>query len=95
LLFSPAVRVFRRLGGRYWLQRQVNRNRRSDGWKFPDGSSGPFGDKLPGRWLSYDELHATYEEFLRLRRELPRSVSWVADGLPSFPFWTDFHARPD
>jgi len=92
---NPAVRVFRRLGGRYWLQRQVNRNRRSDGWEFPDGSSGPFGDKLPGRWLSYDELHATYEEFLRLRRERPRSVSWVADGLPSFPFWTDFHARSD
>lgn len=94
---NPAVRVFRKLGGRNWLERQVNRNRRIDGWQFPEGSSGPFGDKLPGRWLSYDELHATYEEFLRLRRERPRSVSWVHEGFSSFPFpfWTDFHARSD
>jgi hypothetical protein len=35
-----------RLGGRRWLQRQLNHLRTYDGWMFPPGSSGPFGDDL-------------------------------------------------
>lgn len=85
---NPAVRVLRKLGGRNWLERQVNRNRTIDGWQFSGNSSGPFGDELPGGWLSYDELHATYEEGLRLHRDRPHD-------LPAFPVWADFHARSD
>ena len=46
------IRVFRKLGGRYWIQRHFNRLRTRNGWVFPVGSSGPFGDELLGRWLS-------------------------------------------
>jgi FkbM family methyltransferase len=89
------VRVFRRLGGRRWIQRQLERLRARDGWVFPVGSSGPYGDDLPGRWLSGEELLATAQEFLRLRRNAPQSLLWAPAGLGSNPFWTDLHARSD
>jgi hypothetical protein len=71
---NPLIRAFRKLGGRHWIERQFNRIRTRDGWLFPHGSSGPFGDDLPGRWLSYDELSDTYSRFLRLRRQSPDEV---------------------
>jgi FkbM family methyltransferase len=89
------VRVFRRLGGRRWIQRQFDRLRTHDGWIFPAGSSGPFGDELRGRWLSHEELCATAREFLRLRQEDPRTLLWASAGLGSSPFWADLHARSD
>ena len=66
-----------------------------DGWLFLQGSSGPFGDELPGRWLTYDELCATFDELLRLRRESPQSLLWAPGGVLSNPFWVDLHARRD
>jgi hypothetical protein len=72
---------------------QFNRIRTRDGWLFPYGSSGPFGDDLLGRWLSYDELGETYSEFLRLRQKSPRSLLWAPKGLLSNPFSVDLHAR--
>jgi hypothetical protein len=89
------VCVFRRLGGRRWIQRQFDRLRTHDGWIFPAGSSGPFGDELRGRWLSHEELCATAREFLRLRQEDPRTLLWASAGLGSNPFWADLHARSD
>jgi FkbM family methyltransferase len=64
------VRVFRRLGGRRWIQRQFDRLRTHDGWIFPAGSSGPFGDELRGRWLSHEELYATAREFCGCARKI-------------------------
>jgi len=92
---NPLIRVFRKLGGRHWIERELNRSRTRDGWLFPDGSSGPFGDELLGRWLSYDELGKTLDEFLRLRQESPRSLLWAPEGILSNPFWVDLHARRD
>jgi FkbM family methyltransferase len=92
---NTLVRAFRRLGGRRWLQRQLNHLRTYDGWMFPPGSSGPFGDDLPGRWLSYEELHITTEAFARMRQDDPRAVLWASPGLESNPFWADLHARSD
>jgi FkbM family methyltransferase len=92
------VRVFRRLGGRRWIQRQFDRLRTHDGWMFPAGSSGPFGDELRGRWLGPEELHTTAREFLRLRQEAPQTLSWALAGLaanPANPFWADLHARSE
>ncbi|MBC7927486.1 MAG: FkbM family methyltransferase, partial [Bryobacteraceae bacterium] len=59
------VRVFRRLGGRKWLEHLENQARRLGGWVFPHGSSGPFGGDLLGRWLEYDEMRETYESHCR------------------------------
>src|SRR5262245_36254372 len=83
------------LGGRRWIQRQFDRVRTYDGWTFPAGSSGPFGDDLLGRWLSHDELCATAQEFLRLRQEAPQNLLWASAGLGTNPFWADLHARSD
>jgi hypothetical protein len=89
---NPLIRAWRKLGGRHWIERQFNRIRTRDGWVFPHGSSGPFGDDLLGRWLSYDELSETYSQFLRLRREAPRSLLWAPEGILSNPFFVDLHA---
>jgi len=105
---NPLIRAWRKLGGRHWIQWQFNRTRTSDGWVFPEGSSGPFGDELLGRWLSYDELGKTLGEFLRLRQESPGRLLWAPEGIFavrsvcgsrsvewSNPFWVDLHARRD
>ena len=92
---NTPIRVFRKLGGGYWIQRQFNRLRTRNGWVFPAGSSGPFGDELLGRWLSYEELCKTAREFLRLRQEAPQTLLWASEGLGSNPFWADLHARSD
>jgi hypothetical protein len=89
------IRVFRKLGGRYWIQRHFNRLRTRNGWVFPVGSSGPFGDELLGRWLSYEEFRKTAREFLRWRQEDPQTLLWASEGLGSNPFWADLHARSD
>ena len=89
------VRALRKLGGRYWIQRQFSRLRTRNGWVFPAGSSGPFGDELLGRWLSYEKLCMTAREFLRLRQEDPQTLLWASEGLGSNPFWADLHARSD
>jgi hypothetical protein len=92
---NPLIRAWRKLGGRHWIQWQLNRTRTSDSWVFPEGSSGPFGDELLGRWLTYDELGKTLGEFLRLRQESPGRLLWAPEGILSTPFWVDLHARRD
>jgi len=89
---NPLIRAFRKLGGRHWIERRFNRMRTRDGWLFPYGSSGPFGDDLLGRWQSYDELSNTYSRFLRLRRQRPHSLLWAPGGILSNPFNIDLHA---
>jgi hypothetical protein len=90
---NPLIRVLRKLGGRHWIERQLRGIRTRDGWLFPSGSSGPFGDDLLGRWLSFDELDKTYSEFLRMRQESTRSFLWAPEGILSNPFHVDVHAR--
>jgi FkbM family methyltransferase len=51
-------RLFRKLGGRLWLQQQLQSTRRYHTWTFPPESSGGFGDQTLGRWLRYDEMRA-------------------------------------
>lgn len=92
---NTLVRVFRRLGGRRWMQQQFDRLRTYHGWVFPAGSSGPFGEDLRGRWLSHEELCTTAQEYLRLRREAPQTLAWASPGLGTNPFWADLHARSD
>jgi FkbM family methyltransferase len=49
------------------------------GHVFPAGSSGPFGDELPGHWLAYDAMVAHYAQTVRDHsgeRLAPRSHWW-------------------
>lgn len=45
-----------------WLvtgaESRLFRNRSESGWRFPRGSSGPFGEDLPGDWLSAEQAIA-------------------------------------
>jgi FkbM family methyltransferase len=89
---NPAIRAFRKLGGRKWIEQKASQTRASGGWRFPWGSSGPFGDELLGRWLSYAELRKVYEHYLGLQAKKKNSVFWTDKD---YSFWTDFHARSD
>ena len=89
---NPLIRAFRLFGGRGWLNRQQNRCRRHADWMFPFGSSGPFGEELPGRWLSHDELVATFEHLLKLKEQKHSSPFWTEK---EYSFWVDVHGRAD
>ena len=60
------VRVFERLG----LAKPAD-------WQFPHGSSGPFGEEAPGKWLSFNDACLRWLDFRRV----------YADTL-----WCDVHA---
>jgi FkbM family methyltransferase len=89
-----AVRIFRRLGGRRYLEELAQQRPRGfrtcRGWNFPEGSSGPFGEGLPGRWQTADELLDTYSKLKAMRHAGQPSVFWSEEG---YSFWTDIHAR--
>jgi hypothetical protein len=84
-------RLFRKLGGRLWLQQQLQSTRRYHTWTFPPESSGGFGDQTLGRWLRYDEMRATLKEFLRRRHSGEKSIFWIDDK--SWGIWADLHAQ--
>ena len=86
------VRAVRRLGARRWLERRLSQPRTCGGWTFPVGSSGPFGEDLPGRWQTADELAETYVRFQGMMKERKPSAFW---NEKDYSFWTDFHARRD
>ena len=93
LLGSPKFRhrVFRKLGGRSWLQRQLQSTRHYHNWHFPPQSSGGFGDQTLGRWLTYDDMKRSSEEFLRRREAGEKSIFWGSNK--SYVIWTDYHAQ--
>jgi FkbM family methyltransferase len=93
LLGSPKFRhrVFRKLGGRRLLQRQLQSTRRYHDWLFPPQSSGGFGDQTLGRWLTYEEMKQTSNEFLRRREAAEKSIFWSSNK--SYGIWTDYHAQ--
>jgi FkbM family methyltransferase len=87
---SLAWRLLRMLGARHWLRRSAKRLRRRDNWFFRHGTSGPFGPKLSGRWMSYHDMKQTYQHYEAARARGEPSVFW-REG--NYSFWSDFHAR--
>ncbi len=83
-------RVYRRLGGRRLLQRRLSPLRRSvDGWVFPEGASGPFGEDTRGDWLSFDQFAATIEHFQSRFLQGERTPFWGSGNrIPSGPIST-------
>jgi FkbM family methyltransferase len=84
-------RLFRKLGGRSWLEKQVQIARHDGHWTFPYQSSGAFGGQTLGRWLTYDEMKRTLQEFLRRREAGEKSIFW--DNNKSWVIWSDLHAQ--
>src|SRR5215813_8421577 len=93
LLGSPKFRhrVFRKLVGRGWLQRQLQSTRHYRSWHFPPQSLGGFGDQTLGRWLTYDEMRRNSKEFLRRREAGEKSIFWSSNK--AHGIWSDYHAQ--
>ncbi len=72
-------KIYRRLVGPM-IRKSVSQRRHLDGWHFPAGSSGAFGDDTAGRWLNYDEAMEVFQHNESIRQ----SDSWA---------WRDLHAR--
>jgi FkbM family methyltransferase len=88
---TPSERLYRvlshfGLGGRVFFElinRGVRGRRRDGSWRFPVGSSGPFGEATPGRWLQYDDA-------LRVWRYLHEEGEGAGRGI--WAEWFDIHA---
>lgn len=87
---NPLVRLVRKVTVKQRLLRQVNRFRYQNGWTFPMGSSGPFGDDLPGKWQNCDEMLETVARADAAQAAGESSIFWGEQG---YSFWSDFHAR--
>lgn len=59
------------------------RRSRTNGWRYTCGGSGPLARELPGRWMTYRETLAVWENLATLDKELN------ADDLGE---WYDIHA---
>ena len=86
------MRALRALGAKRRWSRQLDASRTRGDWKFPWGSSGPFGEDLPGDWQSAEEMRWTYRAFHELSDNGARSIFW--DG-KDYSLWADLHARRD
>lgn len=53
------------------------------GFAFSPGSSGPWGDDIPGGWMTFEQAKSTY---LRERR------AFFSSAQPLYSFWYDWHA---
>lgn len=71
-----AARIVRRV-------ERLRHPRRDGGWEFPAGASGRFGDELPGRWMSAEQMLETW------RRLRDVDVELASGGLAE---WFDVHA---
>ena len=58
--------------------------RLNGGYRFPVGSTGPWGDGLLGQWLNYEQARETY---LALRAKFFSNAEAIA-----YAFWYDWHA---
>lgn len=81
--------ILRRVGALKSLERQKNQSRTEGDWVFPFGSSGPFGEKLLGRWQTHQELRNTFETCQKMMRSGQCSPFWQDK---EYSFWADFHA---
>lgn len=90
---NPFVRILRKCGGRRLLMREIERTRvSSDGWVFPNGSSGNFGEHTSGKWQSFEEIIETLERASCAWRAKSPSVFWTDTD---YGFWADFHAKSE
>ena len=88
------VRALRKLAGaagREWMTKKIFQTRYEGSWFFPEGSSGPFGEQTPGRWLPAEEASRVYQHYAALARANQPGLFWQDKSC--FTFWVDLHAR--
>jgi len=91
------IRLFRKIIGIEKFYRKINeletKFRTVEGYVFPEGSSGPFGEDTPGKWMNINEIKDVYKYYLDLFNKDVESIFW-RKGF-HYSFWTDFHASKD
>lgn len=87
---NPFMRAARKVGMKRWLESKVDRPLCRNGWTFALRSSGPFGDDIPGRWQSVDEITATLAKANADCHAGAASEFWDSG---SYGFWADLHAK--
>jgi len=91
------IRLFRKIMGIGRIYREINeletRFRTIDEYVFPEGSSGPFGEDTPGKWMNINEIKDVYKYYLDLFNKDVESIFWMKGF--HYSFWTDFHASKD
>ena len=76
---------------------------RSFDYVFPPHASGPFGEGLPNRWLTYDDCIAEYKRITWKDRVAGHQAPWrnvprvarTAQKILGAAGWHDLHARLD
>jgi len=59
--------------------------RRNGGYRFPAGSSGPWGDGIPGRWVTFEKACRFYNS--------ARTKHFSKTGVADYSLWCDWHAK--
>lgn len=59
-------------------------------WKFPKGSSGPFGEDTLGSWLTANEIRDTFDYYFHLFERRQPTPYWTDKD---YSFWVDLHVR--
>ncbi len=78
------VRVARKLTGKFVDQYYEGQYRKLFNYDHPEGSSGPFGEALPGKWMSYEEVLKVYHFY--------KTTFEKSKRFGGFNFWIDMHA---
>jgi FkbM family methyltransferase len=55
------------------------------GWHFSQGSTGPWGDEIPGPWMDVKTAAAVYSEY--------RNWFFQSGNQKPYDFWCDWHAK--
>ncbi len=91
------LRGFMKLGVRKIINNKINELeaefRTRGGYTFPEGSSGPFGEDTPGKWMNIHEIKEVCKYYLNLFNKDVESIFWL-EGY-HYSFWADFHASKD
>jgi FkbM family methyltransferase len=82
------ARVICKTLGRERLWNSILQSRRQGNWTFQEGSSGPFGEDTPGRWVNSKEICDTYRHYSHLFEEQRAAPFWIGKD-----YWVDLHAR--
>ena len=77
-------RITGKLGGRKLAETILDRYQQFRGYRFEEGSSGPWGEDAPGRWTSQREAEEALQRFNERRR---------ANGEAAEKRWFDVHAK--
>lgn len=78
------VRVLRKLFGGFVNNYYEGQYRKLFSYDHPEGSSGPFGERLPGKWVDYEEALRVYHHY--------KNAFEGSKRFGGFNFWIDMHA---